>query len=213
MHIAVITETHAREGNTTDIQKKGYILASTCQRRQGEPKGGVAIYAHESIPQRKGEKRITQPKHELEHCSEIVHPNHNEKDQLAVAGAYRAPEREHPEYAPTLSQMLQHHKEQQSTAKLKGDFNINSWGTSETGFYQKWVEGEGLRELSNRTIPTRRTGTVTDGILMAVGKSQPEGLFPQVVALKKMGEMREPVQHLRRRNRFWWITTLSSWKY
>ena len=112
-----------------------------------------------------------------------------------------------------LSQMLQHHKGQQITAKLMGDFNINSWGTSEKGFYQEWVEGEGLRELSNRTIPTHQTGTVTDGILMAVGDSQPEGLFPQVVAPNKMGAMRESVQHLRRRNRFWWITTLSSWKY
>ena len=111
------------------------------------------------------------------------------------------------------SQMLQHHKGQQITAKLMGDFNINSWRTSEKGFYHEWVEGEGLRELSNRTIPTHTTGTVTGGILMALGDSQPEGLFPQVAALNKMGEMREPAQHLRRRARFWWIITLSSWIY
>ena len=127
VHIAVITETHVQEGDSKSIEIKGYKLASSCQRKQGEINGGIAIYAHENIAHTKGGNRITQMKNEREFCPAVIYPNHNERDQLAIVGVYRPPEKEHPEYKPILDQMLQHYREKNITTVLMGDFNINSW--------------------------------------------------------------------------------------
>ena len=39
VHTAVITETHAQQGNEDNLQLRGYSLVSTCCRQQGELKG------------------------------------------------------------------------------------------------------------------------------------------------------------------------------
>ena len=97
-HIAVITETHIQEGDQIDIRIKGYTIVSKCQRQKRELKGGIAIYVHDAIPHGKGEDKTAKIPHELEHCSAIVYPNHNEKDELAIVGVYRPPVDEHPDY-------------------------------------------------------------------------------------------------------------------
>ena len=58
IHIAVITDTHIQRGDSIAIQMKDYVLASTCRRKQGELKGGIAIYVHTSIPHINKEERI-----------------------------------------------------------------------------------------------------------------------------------------------------------
>ena len=125
--IAVITETHLQEGDATDIQIKGYVLASTCKRRSGEAKGGVAIYVHETIPCNKRENGALTAQHEVEFCSTIVFPNHNKKDQLAIVGVYGPPEKDRPAYEPMLGATLNHHREHRITTVLTGGLNITSW--------------------------------------------------------------------------------------
>ena len=181
VHIAVITETHVQENEATDTNTKGYTIVSTCNRKTGERKGGIAIYVHETIPFTNEEHRIVETKNELEYCSTLLYPNHNEVDQLAVVGVYRPPEKEHTQYDPLLSDMLRYHRERQITTILLGDFNIHSWEQYEQGFYQTWLEENDLWELSDPRVPTYRTGTVTDAVLMALGSYHPEGLLPQVV--------------------------------
>ena len=180
VHIAVITETHIQQGDPIDIQIKDYVLASTCKRKKGSTKGGIAIYVHISIPHQKKEERMVQTQNEIEHCSVVILPNHNQEDKLAVVGVYRPPGKEHPDYTHMLKQMLRYNKEQRITTVIMGDLNINSWGKQEKNFYQEWIESENLWELSDPRTPTYRTGTVTDGILLAMGDYHPEGILPQV---------------------------------
>ena len=142
---------------------------------------------HETIPFNKKEWRTVQEQQELEHCSIIVHPNYNEEDKLVIVGMYRPPEKDHPDYAPILKQALQYHREQQLATTLMGDFNINAWEHAEKGSYQAWIAEENLWVLSNPMTPTFKAGTVTDAVLMVMGKYHPEGLLPPPVDQEQNG--------------------------
>ena len=96
IHVAVITETHLQEGEYKETSIKDYQLASSCSRRKGEKKGGVAIFVHTAIPFAEVEHKTATDKGELEFCSITVFPNHNEKERLQVTGVYRPPDTHHP---------------------------------------------------------------------------------------------------------------------
>ena len=211
VHIAIITETFLLEGEKDTVEIKDYTIASTCSRKQGERKGGVAILLHTTIPHTGKEHRITRRKSEMEYCSVTVYPNHNNKDQLVIVGAYRPPDRDHPEYEQAFRNMLFEHRERAKTTIILGDFHINDWETTEKGAYLNWILEEDLWELSDPTIPTYRTGTTTDGVLMALGDYQPEGLFPQEADPELDGDSRRCTRSLSRKCRRRSITMLCSW--
>ena len=180
VHISVITETHLQGGGPDAVELKGYTLVSSCCRKQGRQKGGVAIYVHERAPfvESESEHRVVDIEHEMECCAATVLPNHNSSDRLVIVGIYRPPQKKHPPYAPTLRRVLQKHREQQGATILMGDINIHSWQVEEGDAYQEWVEEAGLWELSDPSVTTYRTGTVTDGMWLALGSYQPEGILP-----------------------------------
>ena len=122
---------------------------------------------------------ITHQKNEIEHCATIIYPNHNANDKLAVVGIYRPPYKEHPSYKGAIQQMMGMRKKEQITTILIGDLNLNSWLEKEKEEYVDWIEEEQLWELSDPRTPTYRTGTVTDGILLAMGDYMPDGILPQ----------------------------------
>ena len=179
VHIAVITETYLMEGEHETVAIKDYKLASSCSHKQGETKGGVAIFVHTQVPFIRTEHRVAQTKGEIEYCSVVIFPNHNKKEQLVVVGVYRPPDKQHPPYDEALEKMLQEHKEHNRTTMLLGDFNINDWETNGKGAYTEWILNNDLWELSDPNAPTYRTGTTTDGIVMALGDYHPEGVLPQ----------------------------------
>ena len=96
VHVAVSTETHVQEGDTTDIQIKGYTLTSTCKRRAGEVKGGMAIYAHGAVPFNQGEHRTTTAQNEMEYCSTIVFPKPKPARQAGNRGGIQTPRKRSP---------------------------------------------------------------------------------------------------------------------
>ena len=127
----------------------------------------------------------------MEHCSAVVFPDHNSQDKLAIVGIYRPPEKQHPPYQEAFDQMLRSNREHQITTAILGDLNTNAWRTTGEGENEEWLEKEQLWELSDPAQCTYRTGTVTDGVFLAVGKYVPEGALPLGIEEDTAGEFRQ----------------------
>ena len=164
----------------------GFSQVSTCCRQAGHSKGGVAIFAHNSIPYFEEYSMAVRGTSEMGRSAVSAQPLRIRPD-LAVVRIRGPPEKQRPPYAPAFRRMLTASCESRAAAVVMGDVNLHSWATAETGVYQQWIAKERPQKLSGSDEPTFRAGAVTDGVLLNPGLLTPEGSLPQDAAPKTDG--------------------------
>ena len=172
--IGIITETNLLKPEVDALQIPGYRIIDD----QGTSKhcGGVLIMAKVTTPCRKV-TRTQRPPDPINTCSVLLSPTGLEEYSLQITGIYIPPS------ALAVGEQLITLTDPgcRETAKsgeplshlLIGDFNPNCWRENEGTPYQEWVMEHGLWDLANPNLPTYKTGSSLDKMLLCPGRDIP----------------------------------------